>query len=311
MYAIQRTLRGPLSAHIEVVNKCNLDCKMCQRKYIGVDETLMPFDTFKKIIDRLGCSKTIRSIGIGGWGEPFVHPDIFKINEYAKSKGYSVGLTSNGTLLSSEISRKIINSELNSITFSVDAFEDGEENIGHPNPKYVLNNIKLFKKLANSKNVRINTAILLTLYKQKLEDVFKLIKFAADAGIDSFGISRMDVRFQDFDRYSEDEELKIFKECYDYGKNLGIKVVSSSNLTRYKFINRLFDRLLCPMVLSQLYISRDGNVSPCCSLPRLKMGNIFTEDLEHIWNGKKFKAFRKNQKKICGKCDIMYYKQVK
>jgi radical SAM protein with 4Fe4S-binding SPASM domain len=50
----------------------------------------------------------------------------------------------------------------------------------------------------------------------------------------------------------------------------------------------------------------EGDVTPCCLLPALKMDNLKDKNLKEIWDSKKFKDFRKNHNshKLCRKCDL-------
>ncbi len=67
----------------------------------------------------------------------------------------------------------------------------------------------------------------------------------------------------------------------------------------------------CPMATSYLKVNPDGAVYPCCRGPEeLKMGDAKKESFEAIWNGPKYRAFRKsmfegNYPKPCADCYVL------
>jgi radical SAM protein with 4Fe4S-binding SPASM domain len=64
----------------------------------------------------------------------------------------------------------------------------------------------------------------------------------------------------------------------------------------------------CPFTYDVCHVTVDGDVTPCCfGLPRYKIDNIFEKSLYQIWNGKRFREFRKNQRKVCRGCTLMRF----
>jgi radical SAM protein with 4Fe4S-binding SPASM domain len=56
------------------------------------------------------------------------------------------------------------------------------------------------------------------------------------------------------------------------------------------------DAEICPQPFYLMQINPEGNVVPCCSMETAYVaGNIKTESLYDIWNGKRFYEFRKTQ----------------
>jgi radical SAM protein with 4Fe4S-binding SPASM domain len=80
---------------------------------------LLPFETFKRFIDDVGDYLLV--MVLWNWGEPFLNPDIFKIINYAASKGILVHTSTNGNVMfDDETADKIVDSGLNSLVFGVD-----------------------------------------------------------------------------------------------------------------------------------------------------------------------------------------------
>lgn len=87
----------PLSCHILITSKCNLNCPGCFYKSAGE----ITFKDIFCIFQELKAAGT-RSIALGG-GEPLLHPDIARICAVAKRIGFYLAITTNGTILRKDI----------------------------------------------------------------------------------------------------------------------------------------------------------------------------------------------------------------
>ncbi len=93
----------------ELTRSCNLACSHCRAssKHGSYPNELTTSECFKLIDDIVSFSSPV--IILTG-GEPLVRKDIFKIAEYGKSKGLTMVMAPNGTLLTDENVKKIISS---------------------------------------------------------------------------------------------------------------------------------------------------------------------------------------------------------
>ena len=297
----------PAQAQIEITNKCNLDCNMCPRESLGVEYKHMDLDLFKKITDRVNG---VRLITLTGWGEPFMHPNIFDMIRICKERGFQVQLTTNGLFPNDSISEKIINSEVDSISFSIDTL-NGTSNFGHQNNEAQKNIMKLIKTRNGSKPKVILQS---TLQKNGGDEICRIIRWGASAGVDRVILGRLDQRFNEkLPRPSMDEEKEILIKAYRLGKKSGIEVdciqyavgegIQKEIYKILKYALHCFGKY-CLKTYAYVYINLNGDVTPCCGLPLYKIDNILQRELKDIWHDKKFKNFRKNQTEICGKCDL-------
>ena len=104
---------------------CNLSCynSVCCKES-GIMQTRsqlqFPFTEFQRIIDDAG--KNLIRLDFFNYGESFCHPQAVEMIEYIKAKFPHIFLytSTNGLMLNEEKSRRIIQSGLDEITFSVD-----------------------------------------------------------------------------------------------------------------------------------------------------------------------------------------------
>lgn len=308
--------KNPKIAQIEITNKCNFKCTMCQRGNLKVPVKDMDLKLYKNIIDRL---TGIKEVYLTGWGEPLMQPKIIEMIAYAKNKGMRVSFTSNGSLLTKDISKKLIKSGIDSISFSVDEIIKDQKTIAHPIVNQLIN-IKVFagllKKVENKPDIIVQS----TLHKNKEDKIYEVIKWASVIGANAVNVNRLDLRFTNLKRPNISEEKSFADKLDKWGKQLGIRTEFRPYVAFWGF-SRIFFKLLAPYlhrggrhclrIYDYVYINMNGGVTPCCALPKWTVGNILTDELKNIWNGEKMKKFRNHdfQRNVCGKCDVLEVKQ--
>jgi len=297
----------PGQVQLEVTNRCNFDCVMCQRKDLGVVFRDMPFDLYRTIIDRL--PDAVRLVSLTGWGEPTLHPDLVEMIRTARERGKRVSMTTNGVLLRGDLVERILDSGLSSIAFSIDSLDEEDQTLLHWEPTAVIRNVREFVGKVRERRLPITTGVNVTLHAGRAEEVFRIIRFAAEIGMDNVSVLRLDLRYQTkLQRYTWQEEQEIFRAAHRLGRELsvGVQTVNSYH-GRWGRVLSLLNRR-CPKPFDYVYINWKGGITPCCSLPTLSLHNILEENLQEIWRGPRFSHFRRNQRKICGTCDVLYYR---
>jgi hypothetical protein len=80
--------------------------------------------TFRLVLDGLRTFRTVPLVFFGGFGEPLIHPDIFRMIGEVKRPGTAVELITNGTLLDEALVPALLESELDTLWVSVDGTAD-------------------------------------------------------------------------------------------------------------------------------------------------------------------------------------------
>jgi MoaA/NifB/PqqE/SkfB family radical SAM enzyme len=111
----------PEIVQIESTNICNATCVFCPRDEMARKQGVMDMDLFKKVVDE--CVELgIEHVRMHNYGEPFVDRALVEKVRYAKRKGVpQVGMISNGSLITEEAARGMIEAGLDAINISVDA----------------------------------------------------------------------------------------------------------------------------------------------------------------------------------------------
>ena len=305
----------PRQIQIEITNRCNMDCPMCQREDLGIELEHMSWSHFTTVVDKLGQHEDIT---LTGWGEPFIHPRVFDMIAYCKERGHKVMVTSNGLFTKPSMVDDILNSAVDTVTFSIDSV-NGNETVteGHTSNK-VYANIEAVVK--GRKSGTLGVRLQATLHMGCENDLYDVIRYGARIGCDIINVGRLDRQFRpNLERPDSQQERFIFLKADEIARSCGIQLdwlqySVSSGLTR--FVYRLLKKKLhrsgqyCLKTFDYAYITREGDVTPCCLLPNAKMGNLLHGSLGSIWKNEKFDHFRENYRDTCGTCDLWVIDQV-
>ena len=110
-----------LNIYVEPTNACNLNCYFCGRDQMNRDITYLSMKKFKKIIDPLPSGTYITMTGNG---EPLLNKNIYEMIEYASDQGMLVSIITNGTALTDENTKKLINSGILRVQISCDTVHE-------------------------------------------------------------------------------------------------------------------------------------------------------------------------------------------
>jgi MoaA/NifB/PqqE/SkfB family radical SAM enzyme len=114
----------PDTVEILVSSRCNSRCIMCNvwrlaKKNLSIVDEELSISEYKNLLDELSSLGT-RLLCISG-GEPLLKKGVFSIIQKAKEKNLKVELITNGTLISDAIAKRLVESGIDLITFSIDA----------------------------------------------------------------------------------------------------------------------------------------------------------------------------------------------
>ncbi len=275
----------------------------------------MDYNLYKNIIDY------IRPIFItlSQYGESLMHPRIIDMVSYARKRGVFVRITTNATLLSPELSRKLIKAEISHMLVSIDSCTGGlyeKIRIGAIFEK-VIANIKTLLKLKQDLNsaypiVSFNT----TLNKDNIHEMTDMVRFC----IREFGIPPTFTKMYTYGEESRGQkclglsDVRYINETYEYAKSHNLDVVCENMETLYRDIvyppkgNRP-----CFFPYYTTAVTWDGKVYPCCMYfdEQLTFGDLSRQSFKQVWNGDKYQQFRyqlrldRDSISLCRSCPLV------
>jgi radical SAM protein with 4Fe4S-binding SPASM domain len=252
---------------VETTSICNLRCVFCPYDEMTRKKGHMSLANFENFIeDQCGH---ISSLGLHHFGEPFLNPELPKFIEACARRGIRSTVSSNMTHTNQKISEAVLNSGLNRLIVSIDAFHDNTYDrirLRGDLRKVVSNTINFAKLKKTTKSTcHIEVQFIVTPENINEKDAFCSFWSTVD------GINQVTIR--------------------DERTHAGQRIRHES------YVSRDGQRLPCRYLWESLVILRNGDVVPCCKDfdGKMVLGNVFDggNSLASIWNGEKMTALRK------------------
>lgn len=263
-------VRGyPFVLHIEVTNKCNLECKMCPRKNMEREEGFMEFSLFKKIVDE--AKGKIEFVELYLFGEPLLHPRIFDMIAYCRDAAMRVGLSTNATVLTQPKSRALVESNVDLLILSLDGVtEKSYESIrAKGNYRKTLRNVEYLLRIRSASSPK-HTVVQMIRMRENAHEVDKFSDFWSRRGV-----------------HIHLKPLLTWR-----GDIRSINVLQGNR--NDSSVSGLGP---CDRIWRHFTVFWDGTVVPCHFMydKKCTMGNISDKSLLQLWNGEKFVDFRRRQ----------------
>lgn len=108
--------------YIEPTSCCNLNCNMCFR-HNWFDENMGFISSgTQSRISEIFKDSNIETVFFGGMGEPLLHPNIIEMVRSAALTVKNIELITNATLLTSDMSKRLLEAGLDCLWVSMDGF---------------------------------------------------------------------------------------------------------------------------------------------------------------------------------------------
>lgn len=281
---------------VEPNNNCNFKCQHCQVTYWNKGIIHLDEKSFSRI---LGQFPYLENVKLQGMGEPLLNKQLISMLKLGEKQSLSMCFTSNASLCNQKIAEQLVQLKNTSITFSLDGataetfesiriggkFEQIKKNIRN------LNNIR-------SRNKKLMVSAWTVVTTKNIHELPQIVKLASDLGIDYITFQLFISNWGKKKITEYNDSIKTDLNSKQLISNLAkAKEVASINnididITSHNFYSK---EKKCSWPWKSSYISSNGDVVPCCILAdshTVKMGNVFEEDFEKIWNSKKYQDFR-------------------
>ena len=286
----------PLYIQFDTTQKCNFKCPHCLiTDDVNLDK-LFSDDTisnkgFERIIDEASEHKC-PSIALHGTNEPLLDKGLESKIEYVSKRGFiDIMINTNASALTDNRIKKLLDSGLTRIRFSLDAATEETFNkirVGG-NYKKVIRNIERFVELKDKGGYKLPvTGVSFCKQKANEHEDKSFIEKWKDI-VDHVSIQR----------YIPATSDKKYKDFYPTSKNYHEK----------------FKEFKCPQPFQRLVL-RNQDITPCCAWysRELSLGNVSQNTLHQAWNSDLMKSIREIHRKgewykndVCKKCVELSY----
>jgi radical SAM protein with 4Fe4S-binding SPASM domain len=292
---------GPLRLQIEITDKCNFDCIMCDRhnlKNIRALKNEISFKKFKHLIEKI---KPLY-LTLNGLGEPLLNTKLFKFLELCNKKKITTSMPTNMSLMNETNIERLINNPPSILTFSFHGTTPSSFNsiTQSSSFKHCLNNFETLVSKIDRK--RTDLRILCVLQSKNLEEYNAMFLYLKKWDLlHSFRLEPV------FDFVPNHDCLPSKGQIEQVLKKLNTDIKQEKEPEKKSFLLNWKSKILelykrrdlhmrapCLTPWISTYITATGKVLPCCYLTSEKyvMGNINKTPFMEIWNGKNYQIFR-------------------
>jgi MoaA/NifB/PqqE/SkfB family radical SAM enzyme len=309
----RRKKRPFLAWQIELTTRCPLRCKMCIRAESDDWQFQdMSFEDFKKLLPYL---KDVETVVLEGWGESLLHKDLSQCIRLVKKEGSQVGFVTSGMGLTENRVAELIEAGLDFVGFSISGTTPETHDAIRVNSHLpeVLHAVRLFHKEKKHQGLlRPKMHLIFLMLKDNIFEVPSVPSLAKEIGIEEVVLTNICHTINVWQ-----ERQRVF--AWDGEKNPYEETVKKAEANARKLNIRLkrpslsaIDVPVCEEnPLGNLYISAEGEVSPCVylypplpspfkrifcgkehSIEKVSFGNIFRDSFSAIWNRANYEQFR-------------------
>jgi radical SAM protein with 4Fe4S-binding SPASM domain len=313
----------PVYIQVEPSTKCNYHCIACPLSVREGGGSHMTLDQFEVILDRIRPDL----VTLSGIGEPTLNPALTEMIRLCDGRGVSVSTISNFGYGFRRL-EPLLEARPDMIKISMDGAtrETFHKMRGADGFDQLLSNVQRTLEFRQEKGqdlprLRINCLVTARTLGE-LEDVIHL---AEQNGVDTVYFQPLEYLYT-FSREQVVEAVgdmtpESLRSCFERLSRLQTPVKHNVAmwLKQFPYIaakyfpdhadSRLHTKP-CLKAWMSAYVEIDGSVRPCCMFVHEKkdvwnMGNVLEQDFESIWNGERYREFRRlmaSEKRPCKTC---------
>ena len=302
----------------ELTRRCNLSCVHCRAA--AADEPVEGELTTAQVVSVMDdIARVARPLVILTGGEPMLREDLFEIIRAGRTRGFTIAVASNGTLLDETAARRMKRAGVHRVSISL----DGAGARSHDAFRGVPGAFEAAMKGCRAcRAVGLPFQINTTVTARNVDEVEPLLRLAAEVGAVAYDVFMLvpvgrgeDLADVELSAPAQERLLNWLYEQYrrapipvkatcaphfqrilrQRGESEGIRVDTTSRG--------------CLAGRSFVFIGNTGEVQPCGYLP-IRCGNVLAEGFAEIW--KTSEVFRKlrDDGALSGKCGRCEYVEV-
>ncbi|MBA7621854.1 PqqA peptide cyclase [subsurface metagenome] len=309
-----------------ITRKCNLKCKHCYSEATeGPAPDELSTEESKILLDDI-ANWGIKLLIFDG-GEPLYRDDFFDIAKHGSTKGLRVVIGSNGTLIDTDIAKRLKSSGIMAVQISIDGAEAqthdwfrGEEGAFN----------KALEGANACREVGLPFQFGMTIRRGTLDEIPDMLKLAVDSGaiaaefFDLVQVPRVKKEIPD-EVLIPDERKEVMEWLAEAQKDCPIiirvpgcpmytLILQDKNIQPKHFPANLLKRIPyygrgCAAGTTNGYLTilPNGDVIPCMLL-QIKLGNIRVESITQIWDNSQILLKLRNRNFLEGECGRCIYR---
>lgn len=278
----------PIEIEISPSGACNHRCIFCALDYMGYEPNFLKKDVLLSTVKAMH-DKGLKSVVCAGEGEPLLNRDFPEIANTMKEYGLDVAMSTNGVLLTKEISKECLGA-FKWIRFSVASLEKSSYHSiqcgADGDLEKVCENIQDAVKVKRDNGLHTTLGVQCLLIPQNIGQIVEMAKKLREFGVDYFTVKPYMSHTLTNNSFNVDysamgdleKELKQY-ETDDY--QIYFRIHAMEKMKKKKTYSK------CYALPFMVHIDAKGNVWPCVELINregFSYGNIYKNTFDEIWN---------------------------
>ncbi len=269
---------------IEPTNRCNIACTFCDtgRGLTKRPKGYMPLENYRKLIDEV--SGYVLFLFLYYIGEPFMHPDIYEMINYAHRKKISVYTSTNGLLINTpEKAGRLVDSGLDTLLVSFAGADKDTYRKYQSGGDFdkLIRNIKLIsreKKRRGSRTPVLKLRFMVMHHNES--EIVRIKNIAEETGVDILNTRGILVKDQ------EDAIKDYIPRNEKY---------SRYHMKNGKLQKKILNKGRCQWLWLGGIVGVDGKALPCCAgfNELIQFGDVMqTGGFKAVWNNERYRRMR-------------------
>ena len=305
----------PVQIDIAITERCCLKCKFCDcwKRKTNIEKELS-IEEWKYFLWEVKKWASIKYLCIGG-GEPFMKEGIINLLKFCNEKNIPTVVITNGFLMNDQMIKKVCDSGLQTIDFSLDEFEETHDKLRGKKGvfKKVVHAIGMIKEIKPNMPVGLCTMI----NGENLGEIIPFMEWVQqNANIDHINFQALErvVRYDGPLWYKKDllwpKNINKINNVMDEliaMKRKGYKITNP--ISQFEVFKKYFAnpqgnfKLYCKAGFSSIPVDSYGNITLC--VKEKSVGNIKEDSIRKIYYSKIADKIRENSKKCTEKCHFL------
>lgn len=300
---------------IELTDRCNEHClhcgSVCGDRFVS---DMLTADEIRNFLDGIKRDFPLNRLMLCvTGGEPLLRPDFFEIMNYANALGFGWGMTTNGTLITPEVARRLRLAGMKTVSVSVDGLGKTHDEFRQSEGSFekTVAGVENLIREGGFEHIQVTTVV----HRKNIGELDAMYEKMLSLGIRSWRVinvepigrakNNSDIILTDDDmRYMfsfirEHRFENSMEVCYGCSHYLGVE--TEREVRPWYF--------LCNSGVYTASVTAGGDIVGCLDIerrPELVQGNIRRDNFKDVWeNG--FGIFRGDARRT-GKCrDCEHY----
>lgn len=290
----------------ECTLRCNLRCLHCGSDCKADDERSdMSLDDFMAVLDEIKQKTELPVLVITTGGEPLMRKDLCECGRAITKRGFYWGLVTNGTFLSKDVLRNLLEAGLSSVSVSIDGLR-AEHNWMRQSLRSFDDAMRAVDLIASTPS-GLTWDVITCINRRNISQLEEMKQLLLGHGVKKWKIFTVFPMGRALGNPELGLDKEQFRDLLDFiaaaRKENAIKVSygCESFLGPYEYEVR-DHQYFCGAGVNVASVLHDGSISGCLSIRyNYKQGNIYKDSFMDVWNNR-FRQYRDHSWMKNGPC---------